>query len=382
MNEPVGLLFVIDELWQWGGAEASLLKILRRLPGERFRPRVVTFRFNDAVKGFQPFPCPLEVYPLRRIYGRNSLPLALRLGRLIRAERIRIVHTFFESSDLWAGPTARLAGKVVLISSRRDVGIQRSRLHDALYRLVGPLFDQVQAVSEEVRQWVIRADHLDPARVVTIPNGIELEAVPVLANPAAVRARYALPDEGPLIACVANIRRVKGIDVLVRAAARVSRELPSARFLVAGQILEPDYFAELERMAGELGAGANVRFLGRVEGVMELLSVADAFFLPSRSEGMSNALLEAMACSLPAVATRVGGNPELVRDGESGFLVASEDAAAAADRLLELLRWPERARQMGRCARRRIESEFSMEAVIGRLTAEYARLLAAAGLTG
>ncbi len=370
----LGVLYVIDELWQLGGAERNLVRILRRLPRDRFCPVVLTFRFNPEVAEFQQIPCPVEVYPVRRIYGWAAVRYIPKLLRLLRERRIRIVHAFYESSDLWAGLIAKLTSRAVLISSRRDLGIQRNRALDAAYRLIGPLVDQVQAVSEAVREYVIRADRLDPSKVITVPNGIDLEQVRPRVTAAAVRERYGLGGAGPLVITVANIRRVKGLDVLVRSAEIVRRRIPGVRFLVAGRVLEHDFLAELESSIREGGLQETVRLLGPVEDLFSLLPVCDAFFLPSRSEGMSNALLEAMACELPAVATRVGGNTELVQDGRTGFLTPPEDHEAAAARLIDLLNDPVGARQMGEAARGLVAERYSMDAVMRLLVSQYERL--------
>src|SRR4029077_12357254 len=178
-----------------------------------------------------------------------------------------------------------------------------------------------------------------------------------------------------IIACVANIRRVKGIDVLIRTAQRVCRELPNAVFAVAGSLYERAYSEEIQAMIRSLGLEKNVKLLGFVDDPLPLLKMSDAFCLLSRSEGFSNALLEAMACGVPSVVTRVGGNPEAVNDGENGFLVPSEDDQAAADRLLFLLRNPGKAAQMGEAARVTAHTRFSAETMIKQLIAVYREMM-------
>ncbi len=372
MKRVIRVLYVIDQLKHLGGAERSLLRLLRGLPRDRFSPSVLTFDFNP--EAFPGMPCPVLVYPIRRIYGWNGIRYGARFAKLLRAEQIDIVHTFFESSDLWAAPLARLFGNVVLLSSRRDMGLQRHKFHDVAYRVVSPLFDQVQAVSDEVGRYVLRADGLEPSRVVTVPNGVEFNQVKPEPR-MEVRKQYGWSESETLIVSVGNVRPVKGFDVLIRTAALVCRECPPARFVIAGKILENDHYQNLLALVAENGLEGRVQFLGGVERVFDLLSASDVFFLPSRSEGMSNALLEAMACGLPAVASRVGGNPELIRDGETGYLVAVEDAEAAADRLLTLISDRDKARAMGKAARTLAESRYSMEATVGMVIHEYERLL-------
>jgi glycosyltransferase involved in cell wall biosynthesis len=145
--------------------------------------------------------------------------------------------------------------------------------------------------------------------------------------------------------------------------------------VVAGKVLDAAYQAELELLARELGVRENVRFVGQVEDPQQLLAQSDIFLLPSRSEGMSNALLEAMASSLPAVATGVGGNCQLIQDGETGFLTPPEDAGAAAARIVELLENPALAHSLGQAARTLIEREYSADAVVALLMRQYEQLL-------
>lgn len=375
MSEPVGILYVIDELMQLGGAERNLVRTLHALPRDRFRPFVLTFRLNPEVEDFRSLPCPVEVYPVYSLYSPDALRYAPRLLRWLRRERVRLVHTFFETADLWAGGVAKAGSDAILVSSRRDMGIQRNWRLNLIYRMVGGMFDQVQTVSDQVRDYVIEQDRMNPADVVTVPNAIDVEMVPKRGSTPGLRSTLGLPAGRPLIATVANIRPVKGIDVLVRTAAVVCRERPDALFVVAGKVIDTSYQAGLERLAGELGVRDHIVFLGQVENPLELLSECDIFHLPSRSEGMSNALLEAMASALPAVATQVGGNCQLVQDGRTGFLTPPEVAEAAANRLLDLLNHPEQARAMGDAARRLVEQEYSTEAVVNSLVRLYDDLL-------
>lgn len=375
MSEPVGILYVIDELLQLGGAERNLVRMLRHLPRDRYRPFVLTFRLNPEVEDFRTLPCPVEVYPVYNLYSLDTLRYAPRLLRWIRRERIRIVHTFFETADLWAGGLAKLGSDAVLVSGRRDLGIQRNWRLNIIYHLLSAMFDQVQVVSDQVGAYVTAADGVAEDKVVTVPNCIELDSIPERGSGAELCGRLNLPSGRPVISTVSNIRRVKGIDVLVRTAAEVCRKHPEALFVVAGKVLDAVYQAELELLAQELGVRENVRFVGRLEKPLLLLAQSDIFLLPSRSEGMSNALLEAMASALPVVATSAGGNCQLIQDGQTGFLTPPEDAGTAAERIVDLLENPTLAISLGRAARSLIEREYSVEAVVELLVRKYERLL-------
>jgi glycosyltransferase involved in cell wall biosynthesis len=371
------VLYVIDQLCQLGGAERVLLEIIRRLPADRFRCSVVTFQINPGLKALEDIPCPLRVLSLRRTYDLSAVRGAILLRNLVRRENVSIVHTFFETSDLWAAPIAKLSGCPVLVSSRRDMGILRSRKQRLAYPLVSRIFDRVLAVSNEVRAYALEHDHLHPERVETLYNGVDLEALDAQQSTANVRASLGIEPASLVVATVANIRYVKGIDVLARAAARVRREYPRAVFLVVGGVLEPETFAKLQALVNSLGLRDKFRFLGAMSNPYRVLAASDVFCLPSRNEGFSNALIEAMGASLPCVATKVGGNAEALTDNVNGFLVESEDVASMADRLVRLLRETELRRRMSQAARRTVESRFSVSAMISRLTDIYDELLAA-----
>ena len=383
---PVHVLFLVDVLrgldFKGGatsglaGIEGVLLKVMRLVPRERYKFSLATFSLGQEVPDAKNLPCPLHVFPLKSTYDWNAVKMAGRMRQLIKSQNVSIVHTFLESADIWGGMVAKLSGCPILISSRRDMGVFRSKKHGFGYKFVNSFVDQFQAVSEEVRNYLIENDKIAPERVVTLYNGVELDRLTAMNGAGELRTKLNLTPGDPIITTVANIRPVKGIDVLVRAAATVCREFPRARFLVAGEVLDRSYHEEIKALINDLQLNENVRFLGRLDRVPSLLKLSTLFCMLSRSEGFSNAILEAMAVSLPCVVTRVGGNAEAVEDGRSGFLVESEDSATAAERILTLLRDPERARRMGKAGHETIASKFTAETMAGRWTTLYDELVA------
>ena len=212
----------------------------------------------------------------------------------------------------------------------------------------------------------------------TLYNGVDLDEIdraPAVAWP----AEFGIDDASAVVACVANIRYIKAIDVLVQTAAQVCQEAPNATFLVIGAVNDETYFRGVNELAAELGVSNRLRFVGSREDVPSLLKSACVFYLPSRSEGLSNAMLEAMASGLACVATNVGGNSELVEHEASGYLVPSEDPSAAAGRILTLLKDAGLRARMGARGRRKVAETFSLSAMIGKLTDNYEELLATRG---
>jgi glycosyltransferase involved in cell wall biosynthesis len=375
------VLFLFDQLRCLdGGAEGALLKIVQLLPADRYRASVATF-WTPRDNGFLcRFPCPVHVFPLDKTYGLAAARVALKLRHLIRSERVQIVQTFFATSDLWGGLVTKASGCPVLVSSRRDMGFTRTRMHRAAYRLMAPLFDQVHTVSDAVRDATIREDRVRPERVVSIPNGVDLAAIPPPRDAAFARSAFGLGGASHVIADVGTVKPVKGFDTLARAAAIVCREYPKAMFVVVGRIPKDGYIDELRALVRSLGLTENFRFTGHFDNVFPVLQMCDVFCHLSRTDGLSNALLEAMACGLPCIVSRAGGNPEVMEEGRSGFVIPAGEPEAAAERILTLLGSRDRARRMGQRGREIVERDFTAEAMVRGLVRLYDGLLAAKGL--
>jgi glycosyltransferase involved in cell wall biosynthesis len=203
-----------------------------------------------------------------------------------------------------------------------------------------------------------------------VPNGIDpLE----YAGAAAIQTCHpAAASREPLtIVCPARLSYQKGQDVLLRAWQTVQACVPAARLVLAG---DGPLRQELEDLALDLGVAATVDFAGLVADMPALLAGASGFVLPSRYEGMSNALLEAMAAGQPCVATRVSGSEDVIVDGQSGLLVPSEDPEALASALVTVLADRARAHALGREARARVVAAFDSRHVMNALSQLYTSL--------
>jgi len=367
-DEAPHVLLVVDQFGKTlGGGERIILRLARLLPQYGFRVSILTFLVDPESPVFQEVRvCPLYVLPLRRTYDFNSLRSANVLRKFLKRQNVKIVQTFFESSDLWAGMVVKTLSSAKLIWSRRDMGILRSPKHQIAYRLLARLPDHVFAVSEQVRRHCIEVDRIESARVETVHNGIAISS-----REAPLPASHGRPR----VTTVGNIRRVKGHDVFIRAAAIVLTHCPDVSFSIAGSILEPDYFQELESLIEELGISQQFRLTGPTTRVEVHLQSNDIFVLPSRSEGFSNAIIEAMSESLPVIATDVGGNSEAVVNKLTGFIVPADNVSALAEAITILCLNPNLARDMGKAGRQIVEDRFSEEAMMRRIQSAYVTLL-------
>ena len=364
------VLLVLDQFAKTlGGGERIVLRLAALLPRYGYRASILTFSAHPESAALQTPPCPIYLLPLQRTYDLAALRAALELKRFLKQQRIQIVQTFFESSDIWAGFVTKTMSDAKLIWSRRDMGILRGSKHHVAYRLMSRIPDRVFAVSEEVRQHCVAVDRIKPSLVETIYNGIDVADWDTAYIPAKLRG-------ASVVATVGNIRRVKGHDVFIKAAASIAGQFPQVSFNIAGEVLEADYFEELQSLIRNLNLSGRFHFVGGVANLREYLSTADIFVLPSRSEGFSNASVAAMAASLPVVATDVGGNAEAVTDGVSGFIVRSEDPDALTAAIARLLADPPRAQEMGAAGKKLASEKFTTDAMMRQITLAYASLLA------
>jgi N-acetyl-alpha-D-glucosaminyl L-malate synthase BshA len=223
------------------------------------------------------------------------------------------------------------------------------------------------AVSEYLRRETVEHFDIAPERIEVIPNFVDLDEYKRDAHPCH-RSRLSLPGES-IVMHISNFRAVKRVDDAVRAFARMSRELP-ARLVLIGDGPER---GRVQQTADDEGVSDRVTFLGKQESVAEILSCADLFLLPSATESFGLVALEAMSCGVPVVATRVGGIPEVITEGESGFLVPVGDVDAMAERGLEVLKDKSRWREMSAAARAGAEL-FSAERVVPMYEQYYAKV--------
>jgi L-malate glycosyltransferase len=210
-----------------------------------------------------------------------------------------------------------------------------------------------------------------------IPSGIDTERFQPLP-PGDYKRRLGLDPDGPVVGAVTRMRVRKGVEEFLRAMGEVRGRHPRVQTVVAGEV---DLDPALERLVAESGLGESLHLLGRRSDVPEVLSAFDLFVLSSHDEGMSNAILEAMAMQLPVVATDVGGTGEVVRDGESGVLVPPRDAERLAAAVGDLLGTPERWPAMGRLGREIVEQGFSARVMVRDMEGLYDRLLERRGAT-
>lgn len=362
-------IFMMIESLRTGGSErqfATLAEAFRRGPFDLHLGCIQ--RSGLFLKGLGE----IGEYPL----GGSFLTLrALRsLGSLVgflSRTHIEVAQSFDFYTNLMLIPAARLARVPVVIASQRQLGDLLTPMQRRIQSRLFCFADRVVCNSLAAAEQLAR-ERIPNTKLIVIPNGLPaeafLEAVPALpAQPGVMR-----------IGMIARMNDLaKNHALFLRAAARVANRFPLAEFVLVG---EGPFRKGWEELASQLGIGPRTRFLGERHDTASLLAALDVIVSPSRSESLSNTILEAMAAGRPVVATRVGGNPELVHDRETGLLVAPENEGALANALETMVASPALAREWGENARRIAQVNFTLDHARQRFEQLYIDLLVKKGL--
>lgn len=376
---PVRRVFYLLDSLNIGGTESQAVELARRITAAGYDVTLGCLRAHGPLlERLQGTAVVVrEFHPKGGIDTPAGLYQLLRLSWFLRREKFDIVHTHDLWSNLLGVPAARLAGVKAIISSRRDLahGDWYEGKRRVWLRRIQTLSGAVLANATPIRDALISEDGFAAEKVRVIHNGVDIERFQCSRD----RGARLFPgvDDAKLIVLVGNMHSdVKGHPWLIAAAPAVIREFQSVRFVLVG---DGELRRSFEQQVAELGLERNFLFMGRRTDIPEILACCDVAVLPSRAEGLPNAVLEYMAAGLPTIASRVGGNAELVEDGVTGLLVPPEDSAALAEELLKLLRDPRWARQLGAQGHEFTKRHFSFERLVSEVDALYSELLQRAG---
>ncbi|HJQ48936.1 MAG TPA: glycosyltransferase family 4 protein [Gaiellaceae bacterium] len=370
-GRKLGVLTVVDTLLT-AGAETVATRIALALDRDRFDSVICSTRPSAPEVVETVRAAGIEVLELERA-SRVEVWRWVPLVRLLRSGRIDIVHAHKFGSNLWLSMLSPLADVPVFLAHEHSWSYEGRPFRRHVDRvLIARAATRVVAVSPADRERMIELERIPADKVALIPNGIPDTAV---GDGERVRRKLDLPPRAAVVGTVCSLRPEKGLDIALRAIAELVKRRPELRFLVVGDGPER---RPLEQLAGELGVPAI--FVGQRpnEEVPDWLALMDVVVCTSHFEGMPLAVLEWMAAGKAIAASRVGGIPWILEDGDEALLVPPHDHAALAGAIARLLDDPGERDRLGAAAQRRQFRDFRFEATVARTEELYADLYAAA----
>ena len=357
-----------------GGTQRHLQQVVALLDPARFHVEVLTLRAGGEVED-ELRAGGVSVRSLSvgaRLGSARTLRAIVAAARALRRGRIDVVHGYQWRPALVGALAGRLAGVPLRLASKRSLtgeDRQAERAWRHIARQVDTVIVNADALRVEGEQRGMRC------RWVLLQNGVDTDHFRLAPPDAGTRAALGLDPQRPVVGTIGRLEDRKGHDQLLRAAGTMlaggNGRRPQIVIVGDGPLRE-----KLQAQAHSLGVADSVRFVGTVADVRPSLAAMDVFVLPSHAEGMSNALMEAMAAARPVVATAVGGNTEVVVDGKTGVLIPPADPAAIADAIAALLRDPDRAAGLGAAAREFVTRRFGARARVAELAQLYEERLA------
>lgn len=347
-----------------GGAERVISNLASSLDPERFRAILCLFRpgwiqERSESRGVRTYIIPTQ--------GMMDWRWALRFKRLLREEQVDLIHSHEFDASVQGTFVAALSGTPLVATVHGKNYFWEKFRRRLAYRWVSRRATMV-AVSQNLKEFVMEKVGISPDRIKVIYNGVDALPYCDSTDVEQCRKELRIPQNDRLVGVVGNLYPVKGHQHLIDGIPAVLKKCPNTSFVFAGRgQLEP----ELKEQVHRLGLDKRVHFLGLRQDIPRILAMLDVFVQPSLSEGLSMAILEAMIAGKPVVATQVGGNPELVLEGETGFLVPPRDSQALASSLVTLLTNKAQAAQLAEKGKSRAEGQFSLETMVRAYQALY-----------
>lgn len=356
-----------------GGVQQQLLSLLKAYNRERFNPIFCCLGPKEEI-GKEIEGTGIEFIPLNKLrYNRFSPGIVLELHRLMKKKQIHVVRTHRYRSNLYGRLAAFLAGVPVIIASVHDnYRTDKRPKRRIMNRILSKITDKIVAVSEDVKEDIMRYDRIDPSKIEVIPNGIDVERFNPEKNTTDIRKEFSLEEDDIVIGFIGRIVPAKGLEYLLNALPYLKEEFKNIKLFIVG---EGSLVEELKERAKKNNVFDNILFIGRRRDIPEILASINIFVMPSIAEGFPNALLEAMAMGKPIVTTEVGGIPEIVKNGFNGLLVPPRDTVSLSKAIKELISNDQLAAKLGQAARDLVHDNLSIKAIAQKWQSLYLSIL-------
>lgn len=373
-SRRIRVVFCIDNMGI-GGTELNAVRTAERLDRSRFELSVVCLQKDGPLLArYERNEIPVLSLALGSLHGIAVLRQGRRLKRYLSSEQVDIVHSHDVYNNIFSTFWARAARRPAVIASRRWLDdVPRASLRTA-NRYAYRLAHRVVANSETIGELLVDREGVSAERVTIIPNFVDESAFtpPKDAELRALRSELGVPSDATIVGCVAGLRPVKGHRTVIEAMALLRARWPALALVLIGDGPERE---RLEALTRQLDLTDVVHFVGARSNEPNPNYLFDISVLASRSEAFPNSIVEALAAGRPVVATRVGGIPDAVIDGENGLLVSPDDPAPLAAAIDDMLKNPERRAAMGRAGQQAARARFHVDRVIPQLESMYMQML-------
>lgn len=363
MQKKVKVMHLLQGL-EVGGLENMVVNLLNGLNRDLYRPSVCCYDTLGSLSGAL---YGVDIHFLKRRPGIDYA-YPFKLATLLKREKIDILHLHNSTAFFYGVIAGRIAGipAIVYTEHARDIRPNiKVRVTDKILSL---FTDRVIVVADFLMKNLVEYEWFDPLKITTIYNGIDGSEFLKEYDQRELRKELGLSWSSRIIGIVARLDPIKNHKSLIKAMQIVSTEFSETVLLVVG---DGPSRGEIIALISECKLGRNVRLLGVRNDIPRLLSIMDVFVLCSKSEGLPLTLLEAMAAGKAIVATKVGGIPSVIEDAVNGLLIPPDDPKAIARAIIELLADKEKARRMGIMARKKFESEFTLNKMVKRYEEVY-----------
>lgn len=358
--KPVKILYCIDNLLR-GGTELQLAGLIEHLDPNEYQPYLLTIK--PSPPELTPKNCVHLAWDVPQLFSLAGIRSLLKLIRFLRKEKIDIVQTFFQDSTLFAGSAAFIARTPVRIACFRDLGFWLTKKQQLALGCIYKTMSGFICNANVVLHHFSNTFNIAPKKMQVIRNGVDVASLGFVEH----------TGQSCHVGIVGNMTRpVKRTDLFIKAAGIVNTSCPDITWHILGDgHLRP----ELEALAKHNQVLDKTVFAGRINNIPEYLEKLDIGIICSDSEGLSNALIEYMFKGVAAVATNVGGNPELIEDGITGLLVPPNNEEALADAIKKLIHNNQLRQELAQKARNKVVNEYSWETCIAQHSGFYQQQL-------
>lgn len=367
LNKPINIMQVVLSL-ACGGLERLTLQLSDRLNKEKYRVTICCLdregelAAEGRLKG-------INIVAFDRKPGFDML-LPFKLAVLMRKQNIDIVHTHNPCAMIYGTLGARLARVPVVMNTRHNGDIRH------VNRIIWAMNDIIAVISRDAQQTLLRHNKIKQDKTLVVYNGIDENKFNILQLNNQFRINLGINSRAHVIGTASRLSTLKDQYTMIESFCLVLKQLPNSYLVLVGDGPERQ---TLEQHSARLNVSKNVIFLGFRNDIVSYLSMFDLFIMSSLMEGIPLALLEAMAVSRPVVVTNVGGNSEVVIEGETGILIPPKDSEKMAQAIIKILQNPNLAKKMGEAGRKRVEDKFTLDRMVNRYESIYEEYLARKG---